>query len=201
MRNFVLLQMAIKLLQGSKKPQLYDYQGMMPILPLPALKDTMRRVQSDRVFLPYKTLFFLIQQKLQTTKISIFFICFLLFLKKNFFVFLKRFFVFFCRMVLTIAEMKIFCFGFLSHGLDHHKDENFFVSIFSCPSVCFFSVLAVCASSSRRFELRPHDGVGHRVPEGCWPKVPALSLLQTLDFVQLREFSLLFYIFLAAHGS
>ncbi|OQV22485.1 Carnitine O-palmitoyltransferase 1, liver isoform [Hypsibius exemplaris] len=35
--------MAVKLLQGSKKPQLYDYQGMMPILPLPSLKETMRR--------------------------------------------------------------------------------------------------------------------------------------------------------------
>jgi carnitine O-palmitoyltransferase 1 len=34
---------AMKLLQGNRKPQLYSYQGMMPILPLPALSDTMTR--------------------------------------------------------------------------------------------------------------------------------------------------------------
>ncbi|GAU97629.1 hypothetical protein RvY_08895 [Ramazzottius varieornatus] len=34
---------AMKLLQGNRKPQLYSFSGMMPILPLPPLKQTMRR--------------------------------------------------------------------------------------------------------------------------------------------------------------
>ncbi|XP_055335542.1 carnitine O-palmitoyltransferase 1, liver isoform-like [Paramacrobiotus metropolitanus] len=33
----------MKLLQGKRKPLLYSYQGMMPILPLPSLKETMTR--------------------------------------------------------------------------------------------------------------------------------------------------------------
>ena len=36
-------QVAVKILSG-RKPLLYSYQGAMPKLPVPALKDTMNRV-------------------------------------------------------------------------------------------------------------------------------------------------------------
>lgn len=34
----------IKLLSSKSKPLLYSYQGSLPKLPLPAVKDTMKRV-------------------------------------------------------------------------------------------------------------------------------------------------------------
>jgi carnitine O-palmitoyltransferase 1 len=35
----------VKILSGGSKPLLYSYQGSLPRLPLPSLKDTMNRVR------------------------------------------------------------------------------------------------------------------------------------------------------------
>ena len=129
--------MAIKLLQGSKKPQLYDYQGMMPILPLPALKDTMRRVQFRSCFFPQKNLFNFNPKTTRRQEKYPFF---------PFFFFLKKILIFvFLEKIFLEFFLEKFCFVFLAHGLDHYKRwKCFSFDFFMSVCVLFFSTCGLC---------------------------------------------------------
>jgi carnitine O-palmitoyltransferase 1 len=54
-----LWSIGVKLLSSKSKPLLYSYQGSLPKLPLPAVKDTMKRVILYAYFIKYGLLFYI----------------------------------------------------------------------------------------------------------------------------------------------